>query len=254
MKRLLYFILLITAGLNAGASDSDNRTLLWKQANEAYQQKQYDSAAAWYEQIAAIPVDNATLYYNLGNTYYKLNRVPEAVLNYERALFLEPGHRQAAENLVLTQSRITSRIQAPADIFFVHWWAQVTSSSNATAWALVSLFSFLLLLAGLSLRRQGILSLPVQSYFFLGILTGIFLVFAYRAASHKATTDKAVVMGEHTPMMAEPGQTKTQRLIPQGTTVRVNSGQGNWLSITLPDGRTGHMQRSSLSFVQPGKH
>jgi hypothetical protein len=252
MKRLLYIPLLMLYAFSATAAD--NNALYWKRANEAYQHKQYDTAAAYYEQIVATGVSGTDLYFNLGNAYYKLNRIPDAVLQYERALFTDPANKKAAENLALTQSRITNRIQAPADIFFVRWWQSVTSSNNATAWAVVSLLCFLALLTALALRRQGILSLPVQVYVFSGIFFIFFLVFAYTSALHKRSTRKAVVMTENTPMATEPGQAKTQRLIPQGTTVVVTSETGNWLMITLPDGRSGQMPRSAISFVQPGKH
>lgn len=34
----------------------------------------------------------AEVYYNLGNSYYKADDIAKAILNYERALLLQPGN------------------------------------------------------------------------------------------------------------------------------------------------------------------
>ena len=47
-----------------------NYPSLWQKGNSFYEQKQYDSAAVYFEQIAAVKPQNAEIYYNLGNTYY----------------------------------------------------------------------------------------------------------------------------------------------------------------------------------------
>ena len=93
----------------------------WQKGNKFYAQKQYDSAAYYYEKLAVQKPKDAVLYYNLGNSYYKLNDIGLAVLNYERALHLDPGYKDAEDNLILTQSRIANRIQGSEDIFFVRW-------------------------------------------------------------------------------------------------------------------------------------
>ena len=45
---------------------------LLTKANSLYNENAYDSALALYEDIVEQGYSSATLYYNLGNTYYKL--------------------------------------------------------------------------------------------------------------------------------------------------------------------------------------
>ena len=84
-----YFILLISAiwafttlpaaAQNPGAADA------------AYRKGDFARAAALYE--AELKEGPAfTLYYNLGNTYYRLNDYGKAVLNYQRACASIPPH------------------------------------------------------------------------------------------------------------------------------------------------------------------
>ena len=115
-KTSLLFTLLILSWLNGFADVPYNAW--WQKANRFYQEKNYDSAAAYYTKLAKLNPENPEIFYNLGNTYYRLNKIGFAVLNYEKALKLKPDYRQAQDNLELTQSRISNRIQQSPPTFF----------------------------------------------------------------------------------------------------------------------------------------
>ena len=105
---------------------ADNN-MYWKKATSFYLQKQYDSAANYFELIAASKPQNAELYYNLGNVYYRMNRIAPAVLNYERALRINPSYTEAQDNLAITHARINNHTLPADDIFFVEWWKSITA-------------------------------------------------------------------------------------------------------------------------------
>src|SRR5947199_7094884 len=113
---LTFFLARITASLHCLAAGDQNT--LWQKGNAAYQLKQYDSALYYYEQLAAQKPRNAEIYYNIGNTYYRLNRIGHAVLNYQRALKIDPGYKEAKDNLLLAQGRISNNIHDAGNIFF----------------------------------------------------------------------------------------------------------------------------------------
>ena len=62
-----------------------------EQAETFYREGKYQEAAAVYKNILAGGRESAGLYYNLGNCYYKLGENTQAILNYERALLLDPS-------------------------------------------------------------------------------------------------------------------------------------------------------------------
>src|SRR5579875_3894304 len=131
MRTLTIIILtILCTDLKSFAADTYNN--LWQKGNNYYQQKQYDSASYYYEQIAVRQPQNADVYYNLGNTYYKLNNIGLAVLNYRRALRINPDFKEAKDNLFLTESRINNRIPYSGDIFFIKWWKSLTRETRAT--------------------------------------------------------------------------------------------------------------------------
>ena len=84
MKNVIASVYLLILSTALFANVDYNK--LWGIANKHYSQKNYDSAVIYYEKIAASHPQDAVIYYNLGNAYYKLNQITPAIINYEMAL------------------------------------------------------------------------------------------------------------------------------------------------------------------------
>ena len=219
----------------------------WQKANTLYTQKEYDSAAFYYERAAAVQ-QNATIYYNLGNVYYRLNNIPNAVLYYEKALRIKPDYKEAKDNLLVTQSRIKNRIQAMPDIFFVVWWHSLTAGSMAATWAIISLLLFLLIIV-LLIARHFNKNIPVQLTGIMSFIWVVFLVFSFTAALHSTMHDSAVVMQNDAPLMNNEQKGKPLGLVPEGTKVQIKEEHTSWAEIQLPDGRVGWVQQAVLNKI-----
>lgn len=84
------------------AADSSNGDpVLWNQANQEFTAGKFEQARADYAQLVSIGNVSPELFYNLGNTYLKLDDKGRAVLNFKRALALAPGFEPAKHNLNL---------------------------------------------------------------------------------------------------------------------------------------------------------
>jgi tetratricopeptide (TPR) repeat protein len=245
-KTWLISAMLLVSGLRSIAA-GDN--LQWQKANTFYQQKQYDSAAWYYEQIAAAKPHNADLYYNLGNTYYRLNKIGPSVLNYERALKIDPERTDARENLLLAQSRIANSIHPIGDIFFVRWWKMVTRSTHATPLAITALVLFLLFIGLLIARRLGVPGLPVQVQAILLCAFSCVLILAVCAARNAADHSAAVVMEADAPMMNSELKGKPLALIPEGTVITIIASRAEWIQVRLPDGREGWLKQDAATRI-----
>jgi tetratricopeptide (TPR) repeat protein len=240
---------------NSAHAFADITELNWQNANRFYQQKQYDSAVVYYEKIAVLQSSNSALYYNLGNAYYRLNKIGNAVLNYERALFYDPSNHAAKDNLLLTQNRISNKMQVAREIFFVRWWQYITQGNHARFWAILSLFLFGGLLALLVLKRLGKLPehVPVQVYFIGALILVMTLFCAFNAADNYSNTNFGVVMFNNTPFNSAAAQQNKAplMLLQEGTVVSIELQQNSLLNITLPDGRNGWIQQTAITYVQP---
>lgn len=78
----------------------------------------YASAIQIYESLLT-KGEAAEIYYNLGNSYYKTDDIAKAILNYERALLLQPGNADVRANLEIARSKTIDKVVSVPDIFFV---------------------------------------------------------------------------------------------------------------------------------------
>jgi tetratricopeptide (TPR) repeat protein len=249
MKKLEILIALLVISSCVFAADAPYSNW-WQKGNAFFQKQQFDSAAHYYEKIADQNPEEAIVYYNLGNAYYRLNKTGPAILNYERALHLDPDNKQAQDNLSLAQSRIGNRIQGDEDIFFVRWWKLWTGADKANLWAIISLVLFLIGIGWLIGSRLGKMNRPgVKIQIAMAATLVLLLVLSYTAAMRRADSGQAVVMQHDAALLSAPGTGKHQSLIPEGTTVRIGDNQNNWVEVQLPDGRTGWIEKNKLTKI-----
>ena len=116
MKKTLLILPVLLISLCAlAATDPQSE----KQAEEFYREGKYNEAAEIYRKLRASGMESAILYYNLGNCYYKLGENTQAILNYERALLLDPSDASARYNLKMAQQAIVDKIEVLPELFLV---------------------------------------------------------------------------------------------------------------------------------------
>ena len=98
MKRnILLIISVVFSSILSFASPVDEK------ADSAYTAEQYADALALYLQAAETEGTSSDLYYNIGNTLYRQNKIGKAIIAYERALRLDPTNADARTNLDFLQ-------------------------------------------------------------------------------------------------------------------------------------------------------
>jgi len=251
MRKLLLIVAVLSESVLCSLAAGDYSSQ-WKKGTGFYLQKQYDSAAYYFEQIAALKPENAEVYYNLGNTYYRLNMIGLSVLNYERALRINPEYKDAKDNLILTQSRISSHIPYTGDIFFINWWQSLTRADHSTAWAVSALIAFALIIVLLVIRhfqKAGGSRIPVQLPGVLGFICLCLLILAFVSGRNMESHSGAVVMQNDAPLMNNEQKGKPLALIPEGTSLKIKGEKGNWIEVMLPDGRSGWIQQNLVTRI-----
>ena len=172
ITRIAALALLLAAPLGTRAQQSEYADLavdaLWSSANEAYAEKRFAEAAELYTRIAEMGYSSAELYYNTGNAYFKagqndiaLNGRPfasgqlgRAVLNYRRALRLDPSMSDAQYNLDLAVDHTNDTDGVP-EFVMARVWRSLRNMLSSNAWAALSI---VLLAAVLTLTILYLLS------------------------------------------------------------------------------------------------
>ena len=145
---------------------------VFKEANAAYAAANYSLAVEKYEAILNEKVFSKELYYNLANSYYRLNKTGKAVLNYERALRLAPADGDIKNNLSIAKSRIVEDIEPISNVFIVRWWRILRGGMSADSWSVWGIMFLWVGIAGIALWLLSTERLMKKR----GFLTGVVLI------------------------------------------------------------------------------
>ncbi|MBR2318072.1 MAG: tetratricopeptide repeat protein [Bacteroidaceae bacterium] len=262
MKTLSYILLFLTLPFGAvadNASNADSTVVTSGQftkeaGDEAYDRKEYEKAIDIYE--AVIDGEGATyqLYYNLGNAYFRSNEIGKSILNYNRALRLNPTDEETKANLEFANARIKDEVIEQNEIFFIAWFYAVVNMLGVDTWASIAVVSFIIGLCGVVLflfvRNRSIRYTSLVLFISAFILTA----FANIAASlvYNAISDgtQAIVMKEEATMMSAPGSSTALMKIHEGRKVTViDDSVEDWKEIELEDGTVGWIKTSDIERI-----
>ena len=214
-------------------------------ADALYEKGNYEEAAAAYESLLKVEGLAAEVYYNLGNCYYKLDKIPFAVLNYERALLLDPGDGDIRANLALARGKTVDKVVPPSEMFFVTWWRDLTNCMSMDSWTIVGFSAFILMLIGILVYRfvPQLLARKIGFYsamflFALVIIANFAAFSQHRDLTHRNT---AVILAPSGVVNSSPSDRSTDLfLIHEGSKVEIlDNSMKEWMEVKFEEGKQG---------------
>jgi tetratricopeptide (TPR) repeat protein len=223
-------------------------------ADSAYARQQYQQAIKDYQELLRSGV-SADLYYNLGNSYYRMDNITRAVLNYERALLLAPGDRDIRFNLQLARSKTIDKITPESEMFFVTWYHSLVNMMDVDGWAITSLASLalgiVLVLIYLFANRIWLRKFGFFGGGFVVILFVLSTVFAYQQRALLMKRDGAIVVSSAVQIKSTPAKNGTDLFIlHEGTKVTIVDGtMKNWKKVIVADGKEGWLETANIEII-----
>ena len=246
MKYLITLICLVIATIGWG-QDQDN----FDKATTLYQKGDYTQAAAVYSSILKSGKESSALYYNLGNTYYKLNNVPESIYYYEKALQLDPENADAKNNLIFANQMKVDAITPLPKTWVRQLSDGIVGLFSAHTWAVLSIigvFAFVLsFLLYYFVERTAL----KRTFFSLMLVFLFFAVGSYTLAHfcHKqvSQTQYAILFDKTVRVFSEANAYSSEVMqLHEGTKVEIIEDAKDWVKIRLVNGKTGWTKVSSL--------
>ncbi len=225
------------------------------EADSAYVNNDFARAIECYESILANQGESADIYYNLGNSYYKMDNIAKAVLNYERALLLNPGDGDIRFNLELAQSKTVDKVVPMSEVFFITWIHSLTDTMSERGWANMGIMTFILTLAALALYFFGKKILLKKIGFGVAIVSLFICVIANIFAStqkDKALNhENAIIMAPSITVKSTPNEGGTDLFIlHEGRKVMIKDNtMKEWKEIRLEDGNAGWVPASAVEII-----
>jgi tetratricopeptide (TPR) repeat protein len=247
-KNWIVCLLLAQATWLSAGSDSGK----WmEEAITAYQQADYEGAIALYESVLASGQHSTGVYFNLGNACYKAGHLGKAVLNYERALLLDPYNKEVTENLNFVQQQIEPTVEAIPPFFLQAWWDSLRSVFSSTLWAAIGLLLLWLGAAGASLWLIGKTRERRKMGFKLG-LTGFLLcvlplLLAFSRKKTETDSSFAIILTDNSILRVAPSEESEERMtLKEGWKVECVDELANWFKVKLANGEMGWIKMTNL--------
>jgi tetratricopeptide (TPR) repeat protein len=219
------------AGSSSAQPDPD-----FTKANQEYAQGHFKEAISGYEALIRAGQLSATLFYDLGNSYFRSGDFGRAILNYERALALERHHPEATANLQIARDEARAlELQQSWPERYLRF-ASVNQYSIAAAIAFwLAAFAIVMLI---SARRRSATLIATSIFCLLVCAVSIYAVYALERGSKGNAL--AIVTGKDVQARLATADTANSVLaLPPGSEVKVLSTRGDWIYAALPNNLRG---------------
>ena len=265
MNRIFIFLTVLIIG---AGSMSLKAASLAEQGDSAYSKGDYQAAVAAYS-AALKEGSSAELLYNLGNAFYRQGDLGRAVLNYERALRLDPSMSDARANLAFVNTRITDK-PGERGTFLGNAYDAAALAMHSNTWAWLAFAAFALFIAGIGLYffADGIM-IRKTGFFGGGImllLSAICAIFACHAANLASDTSTAIITAKSTILSTSPrhqaSRSEEAMLLHEGTRVEIldsvvavaDSAASTWLDVRIDNTHRAWLNSADAERIVATRH
>jgi len=230
---------------------------IFEKANSSYKKGEYEKAISLYSVLVNKGIKDDSLFYNMGNSYTKLNKYGYAILYYEKALDINPDDQDTISNLKLVNSKNIDKILDTSGKVEVAGVSSIYSflrRLNPT----ILLYSFIIIWSIFSiviiLRKLKIELLSKSMNMLFLILFSILLLFnsSLLIANYYvlSSIELGVIVEKEVPILEGPDKNyKELFLLHEGLKVEITDKRDNWFEITLPNGNVGWVEADKFKKI-----
>jgi tetratricopeptide (TPR) repeat protein len=232
-------------GVAQGSRDMQKQRFV--DAGEAYQKGQYERAIALYEKILAAGFEGGHVYFNLGNSYFKIGEYGEARLNYERAFRFIPRDHELRFNYEFLLSFLAIKEYNETNWAYRAFARFVRGITvNELAVMLLVIVLAVCVLSIVSLARQW----SRRTKRVWGLISGLLVATLLSGLAHKFhLRDNAIVL-QKAKAKFEPKEASTTHFqLAEGAKVRWVRQEDGWVKVRRGDAKLGWMRKDELQKI-----
>ncbi len=223
-------------------------------ADSAYIRNDFTTAIQIYEMILSTG-ESADIYYNLGNSYYKIGDIAKAILNYERALILKPANKDIRSNLEIARAKTVDKVTDVPELFIITWLKSITNSMGIQSWAIIAISFFLLFIVSIYFFFFSTKIVARKTFFILALFFLVFCVIANISAAFQRRVRlnrmNAIIISPSVTIRSTPNDNGTSLFIlHEGRKVFIkDDSMKDWKEIQLEDGNVGWVKKNDLEVI-----
>jgi tetratricopeptide (TPR) repeat protein len=251
-KLITIILLLITVSLLGINAENDK---IFKQGVNFYTHNQFKEALKNFIQLEKKGIINADLYYNIGNTYFRLNRLGLAILYYKKALKVKPDFAQAKKNLEfaisLTKDKQTYNTASPIEQKLKSIFDSLSMNLSAIITLILFAFVVFIIIVIILFYKDKEKAAIIFTLVILLMLFASSLLVSYLKWQSYHNDKEAVLISESAIGFSGPGDNYTRVFtIHEGMIFDVEQTQGDWTLVKLKNGLGGWIRTQDLKRVK----
>jgi len=225
---------------------------LYQKGNASYQNEDYAEAVSIYEELIGMDKVSPGVFYNLGNSYFKLKKIGKAILNYERALKMDPRDKDAQINLKLARAMAVDKINAAERGFILNALLFLYDNVNINELSIGCSFFYLLIILVLIF---SIFFVAKRRFMFytagaFGAVFFIFLAFLSAKIKNENFTKRAIVVAEKVDVRSGPKDDYlAQFTLHEGAKASIVKEAQDWYEIELSKDLKGWISKASVDII-----
>ena len=247
MKSCISLVAFVFCALSASSVLAAQSDANFPKANQEYAQGHFKEAISGYEALVRAGQWSANVFYDLGNAYFRTGDFGRAILNYERALALEPHHAEATANLQIARDEAHALELQPS---WPERYLQFASVNQYSTTAAVGFWIAAFCLVALIFRRRRAAAIVALLLVMLVMCGGG--VFATWQLEHGSKGNAlGIVTGKNVQARLATADTANSVLaLPPGSEVKILSTRGDWMYAALPNNLRGWIPAKNAERVR----
>lgn len=244
---ILAALLSLTTSSFAAPAGPVNAEAAFDRANADYAAGDFPAAIRGYEALVQSRQWNPTLFYDLGNAHFRNGDSGRAILNYERALALDPDHAEARANLQLVRDQARALELAPG---WVESHLGFLTRDQYTWLAAVAFWAAAAIFCGLYFARRRAV-VWIFALVLSGAIAGAAGFAVYELETGRAGRNLAIVTQKNIQArLATAESAGTVLALPPGSEIKILSTRGEWSYATLPNDLQGWIPATAAELVR----
>ena len=223
-------------------------------ANAAYKQGSYNNAITEYTKVIDKGYQSIALYNNLGSSYFESGEIPEAILNFEKGLKLDPFDKSLLHNLNIAREQLDNGIVQIPEFILMKAWKYLFTRASSNTWYIIGLLTAFLTVFAFGVwllnpsrenKKKGFFA----GFLFLGLST-LFFAFSISQAKFQFKIITAIIIDETVDLKSAPEEANEaiMTLVP-GTKLRIIDQIGEYNKVRLVNGQLGWVPKGSYKNI-----
>lgn len=220
------------------------------EGNRRYSMGDFEGALDSYQRAINRGVASGALYYNMGNAYYRLDDIGQAIRYFEKARRIGPDRAELRHNLSIAREQTIDNFSRLPEPFWMPMWTSLVQSIGPTGIFLAGFFCYLVACLALFLWIRDGQKPWRRRLATLGLIAAVCFVSAgFAASAEQMRAASAVVLAAESALYETPSGDSSDLSVHEGLVVEIVSDSGEWTQVRLPNGTRGWLRSEDLGEI-----